>query len=81
MPLFFFFLALAGPFPEGGRFPALLFLFTLPPEEALIAGCLRALEGGACTVWTGADNRPALGAYQSMGFQADGWRSAVLIRP
>jgi len=43
MPLFFFFLALAGPFPEGGRFPALLFLFTLPPEEALIAGCLCAL--------------------------------------
>ena len=50
-------------------------------SRALIAGCLRALEGGACTVWTGADNRPALGAYQSMGFQADGWRSAVLIRP
>lgn len=50
-------------------------------SRVLIAGCLRTLEGGACTVWTGADNRPALGAYQSMGFQTDGWRSTVLIRP
>lgn len=50
-------------------------------SRVLIASCLRALEGGSCTVWTGADNRPALGAYRSMGFQADGWESAVLVRP
>lgn len=47
-------------------------------SRCLIAGCLRALEGGTCTVWTGADNRAALGAYGGMGFQPDGWRSAVL---
>lgn len=47
-------------------------------SRQLIAGCLQALEGGPCTVWTGADNTAALRAYGAMGFQADDWRSAVL---
>ncbi len=44
----------------------------------LIAGFLRAIDGGKSTVWLRADFPPAQAAYGRMGFTPDGRRSAVL---
>ena len=44
----------------------------------LISAYLSAAGGAATSVWTGADNLPALRAYAKLGFQPDGWESIVL---
>ena len=46
--------------------------------QPLIAGFLRAIDGGKSTVWLRADFPPAQAAYGRMGFTPDGRRSAVL---